>query len=182
VIASQDHLRINFLKACLSKLGLRVNQDQNAVPSLSRLHLSSSRPGNALEIMKRLEDIVTVEEGENYIKDENDTFHLENPSSWSKSGQGTITSDSSKEVADPSADAEDRILDYSTVIKRLVVHEGELPSMKETPYFNHHAYFANLDYYNNKNSNNKNSNADPRFGKNLLYGEVVTSTNTMLEK
>ena len=71
----------------------------------------------------------------------------------------------------------DRILDYNKVIKQLVVHESEGPLNKETPYFNHHAFFASLNHYNGKFRD-----TTGEFGKYLLYGEVVTSTNTMLEK
>lgn len=53
----------------------------------------------------------------------------------------------------------------------------EWPTGKETPYFNHHAFYANLRRYQQESS----SEAE-EFGKIILYGEVVTSTNTMLEK
>jgi hypothetical protein len=59
----------------------------------------------------------------------------------------------------------------------LILHETEWPGSKETPYFNHHAFFANLKRYQQENS----SEAE-EFGNVLMYGEVVTSTNTILEK
>lgn len=73
--------------------------------------------------------------------------------------------------------AEDRIIDYNTVIKRLLIHADDMPSSKLTPYFNHHAFYANLRHYQ---SQSKEAVVD--FGRHLLYGEVVTSTNTILEK
>ena len=175
-LAKDDKPRTDFLMACLLKLGLEVNQDNIAVPSLSRLHLSSILPQGTTDILSALRAIITMEEGEEYIKDENDTFHLEKPSSWSLGSVATALPDSNSENTDDAA-GEDRIIDYSTVIKRLIVHGGDFPAGKDTPYFNHHAYFANLKHYENKSDSEK-----VYFGRNIMYGEVVTSTNTMLEK
>ena len=174
-----DKLRSDFLKACLSKLGLRVNSGENTVPSLSRLHLTSFKPSDTAKVIESLREIITVDDGEEYIKDENDTFHLEKMSTWSMGSLSESLPKRSKEEADKDGGAagEDRILDYNTVIKRLLTHDADYPSSKETPYFNHHAYYANLDHYHSMAKS-----SDPAFGRNLLYGEVVTSTNTMLEK
>lgn len=172
-LEEHDDLRVSFLKGCLTKLGLVVSQEQEPVPSLSRLHLSSLVPSCSSEVVAALEDIITVEDGEEYIKDDNDTFHIEIPSAWSSGSAMTP----SKEADANSNENEDRILNYSTIIKRIVVHEKEHPSSKETPYFNHHAFFANLTHYQSQSDE---ENDD--FGTNLLYGEVVTSTNTILEK
>lgn len=176
-LEKDDDSRANFLKGCLTKLGLQVSQEENPVPSLSRLHLSSLVPSGSSEVVAALEDIITVEDGEEYIKDDNDTFHLEVPSAWSS---GSAVTKTGEEKADRD-DSEDKILNYSTIIKRLVVHEKEHPSSKETPYFNHHAFFANLSQYQSQFAEENGEQKD-EFGTNLLYGEVVTSTNTILEK
>ena len=162
------------MKACLIKLGLQVNQEQSTVPSLSRLHLTSMQPSDASKIVDALGDIIVTEDGEEYIRDENDTFHLEKPSAWSL---GKLKDALNDDKNDHDDGAEDKILDYSTVIKRVIIHDNEHPTSKETPYFNHHAYFANLKHYQSTSKD-----ANPDFGRDLLYGEVVTSTNTMLEK
>lgn len=181
-LAEDDKQRVDFLKACLTKLGLKVNQEPQAVPSLSRLHLSSSKASDVSELVSSWNDIITLEDGEEHIKGENDTFHLEKPSQWSMSSLAkAVTSvlpgsgDESK--TDQESANVDRILDYDKVVKRLVAHEADLPSTKETPYWNHHSFFANLEHYNRIYKN-----PDAEFGKYLLYGEVVTSTNTILEK
>ena len=173
-LAEDDKQRIDFLKACLLKLGLKVSQETTSVPSLSRLHLSSMLPNGTSKIMSALQEIVSVTDGEDYIKDDNDTFHLEKPSAWSL---GSLAKALTSEENGKTDDDEDRIIDYNTVVKRLVVHEKEPPSSKETPYFNHDAFYANLKYYEGKTQE-----AQDGFGNNLLYGEVVTSTNTLLEK
>ena len=175
-LAKDDKPRTDFLMACLLKLGLEVNPDNIAVPSLSRLHLSSVLPQGTSDILSALQEIITIDDGEEYIKDENDTFHLEKPSSWSLSTIAAALPDSEGKDTNHGA-AEDRIIDYSTVVKRLVFHKEDLPTGKDTPYFNHQAYFANLKNYEPHLSDKK-----ACFGRDLLYGEVVTSTNTMLEK
>lgn len=184
-VAEDDQLRTDFLKACLSKLGLTVSQDTSSVPSLSRLHLSSVNHIEVSELLESLKDVITVEDEEEYLKGENDTFHIEKHSSrWSfysvlKSlpvlGQGTSDDQAKTDQVDGAS--EDSILDYNKIMKRLAPHEAEWPGGKETPYFNHHAFFANLKRYQQENS----SEAE-EFGKVLMYGEVVTSTNTLLEK
>ena len=161
---------------CLLKLGLSVNQDNTAVPSLSRLHLSSALLDGTSEIMKSLQEVITISDGERYIKDENDTFHLEKPSAWSL-GAIADALPSSKDMTDKEIDDENRIIDYNSVIKRLVVHEKDPPTSKETPYFNHDAFYANLEHYGSQVQND-----DIKMGKTFMYGEVVTSTNTLLEK
>lgn len=176
-LAEDDKPRTEFLKACLTKLGLQVSQGLNLVPSLSRLHLSSLLPSATSELLASLEDIITVEDGEEYIHDDNDTFHIETPSTWSISS--IVDSDRAKKSGDTDSEDnnEDRILNYSTIVKRIVVHDKEYPPSKQTPYFNHHAYFANLKHYQSRSSEE-----GTEFGHQILYGEVVTSTNTILER
>ena len=176
-LKKDDKPRTDFLMACLLKLGLQVNQENIAVPSLSRLHLSSSLPEETSKVIAALQEIITVENGEEFIKDENDTFHLEKPSAWSLQSMTEALPASENEKTNEMGDGEDRIIDYSTVVKRLVLHEKEIPPSKETPYFNHNAFFANLKYYQSQTAGNSIA-----FGNTVMYGEVVTSTNTMLEK
>ncbi|TKA65889.1 hypothetical protein B0A49_09591 [Cryomyces minteri] len=202
-LALDDKPRTDFFKACLAKLGVRVNQDEQAVPSLSRLHLSSTHASDVSELVASWYDIISHEEGgTEYIKGENDTFLLEKPNAWSMGSMvrevtqvgadalpetvgtklpGLASSSPSMETkttqADETTSSPDRILDYDKVVKHMVVHETALPDSKETPYFNHHAFFANLKHYNSKRRDSK-----EEFGKYLLYGEVVTSTSTLLEK
>jgi biotin--protein ligase len=179
-LEQDDKLRVDFFKACLRKLGLQINETEQSVPSLSRLHLSSIRPTELPDLLADLEDIIIREGGQEIIKGANDTFVLEHPSHFSM-GKLTeaISSVLPSSIAGGSADDEpsDGILDYDKIVKRIVVHEDGLPSAKETPYFNHAAYFANWAQYVRE------TNAtEGRFGKHLIYGEVVTSTSTMLDK
>jgi biotin--protein ligase len=185
-LVEDDKSRVNFLKACLAKLGLIISQEITSVPSLSRLHLSSLHHILVPELLASLGHIITKEDGEEYIKGENDTFHLEKQDSrWSlntlvKSLPVPAILTGGDENSADQADtigSDDRIVDYNTITKRLIPHETQWPGTKETPYFNHHSFYANLKKYQEE----KDSEAE-EFGKYLMYGEVVTSTNTMLEK
>ena len=175
-LTNDDSKRIDFFKACLLKLGLEVNQESSTVPSLSRLHLSSASPSDTPKLIDGLKDIISVEDGKDYIKGENDTFMLEKLSTWSPAGMADALPDSSRQDANDDESGENRFPDYDKIIKQVVVHE-EVPTSKETPYFNHNAFYANLAHYNADTAP-----SDGNLGKHILYGEVVTSTNTMLEK
>lgn len=170
----------------MTKLGLKVSQEITPVPSLSRLHLSSLHHYLVPELLSSWEDIITKEDGEEYIKGENDTFRLEKKdSAWSLSSfvqslpSTGVVGEKKIHAADQLGGdgSDDRIVDFSKVTKHLVPHEAEWPETKETPCFNHNAFYANLRRYQNE----KSIEAE-EFGKYLMYGEVVTSTNTMLEK
>ncbi|KAI4096762.1 MAG: hypothetical protein LQ344_000902 [Seirophora lacunosa] len=180
-LRKDEQQRTDFLKACLLKMGLQVNQEQTAIPSLSRLHLSSAVVSDTAQLLETLQDIITIQDGEEYITDENDTFHLEKPSRWSLGSIAdalpVTTENETKESENDDPEDQDKIIDYDKIVKRLVVHDKYQPESKDTPYFNHQAFFANLKHYGAQSRETTGT-----FGKNLLYGEVVTSTNTMLEK
>lgn len=177
-LAKDDKHRMDFIKACLTKLGLIVSGEQN-VPSLSSLHLSSSDPTDTAALVSSLSHLVEKDEdGEDLIKDENDTFHIVKPSTWKMVdlAKALPLATETKESADQSDGSSNRIVDYNTVVKQIVVHEDDHPESKSTPYFNHQAFYTNLDHYQSQTHGASN------FGSHLLYGEVVTSTNTLLEK
>ena len=127
--------------------------------------------------MASLADIISTKDGCDSIEDENDTFRLERASAWSLDS----VADALPKIEDAKANGktvdEDRIIDYDAITKYVVVHDQGLPQSKETPYFNHQAYFANLKHYQSTSSKGEDD-----IGRHLLYGEVVTSTNTLLEK
>ncbi|GAM91464.1 hypothetical protein ANO11243_095140 [Dothideomycetidae sp. 11243] len=180
-LAADDKPRVDFMKACLAKFGLKANQDSSSVPSLSRLHLSAMQPADLADAIKALKDTAATENGQQLIEGENDTFLLEQDGAWSlgniKAALPTPGPEAVPKAEDPLPEEEDKMVDYDAVIKRLVLHPSTQPESKVTPYFNHAAFFANLDHYNAATKNHEGT-----FGRTLLYGEVVTSTNTLLEK
>ncbi|KAJ5172520.1 hypothetical protein N7492_005113 [Penicillium capsulatum] len=168
-LAADDNERSDFLKACLSKLGLQVAEDSSVIPSLSSLHMSGVEAERPLEILSNLADSLTNEKRNEYLKDSHDTFRIERPGTWN-------LSDLEEALPDNASNPTEGIIDYQKVVKRLVVHD-ELPSSKLTPYFNHHAFYANLRQYQSESRDGAS-----KFGSSILYGEVLTSTNTILEK
>lgn len=173
-LRTDEKQRIDFFKAVLTKLGLTVSDEQN-VPSLSRLHLSSAHPPNVTAIDETLSELTTKDgAGEDLLKDDNDTFHIVRPSTW-KMADLAEALPTEENTADQSDGSNETIVDYSRVIKQLLLHEDDYPDAKTTPYFNHDAFYANLKHYQSETRTSS-------FGAHLLYGEVVTSTNTMLEK
>ncbi|KAL2266020.1 hypothetical protein VTJ83DRAFT_5372 [Remersonia thermophila] len=176
-LRADEEARTAFLKACLAKLGLEVSQRVSPVPSLSKLHLSSLRHAETLDLLSALEEIITRENGEEYIKGGNDLFHLEKPGSrWSAA---ELSEDLQRELQPkpkPSRGSPDPTTDYTHILKRIVSHKEAWPEPKETPYFNHAVYYSSLNEFRA---------AEPgaeSWGDQLLYGEVLTSTNTLLEK
>jgi Biotin-protein ligase, N terminal. len=122
-----------------------------------------------MEILACLAPALTNEGQNEYLKDENDTFRIERPGTWN-------LGDLEESLPTDSAASSDGIIDYQKIIKRLVIHD-DLPSSKLTPYFNHHAFYSNLRQYQSESKEGAS-----QFGSNLMYGEVVTSTNTIMEK
>ena len=176
-VAADDEKRSEFLTACLLKLGLQVNEEDKMVPSLSRLHLSTVSPPDLANLMDTLREITTIHDGEEYIKDDNDTFHLEKPSAWALSTLSNAIQGLTVTSTDEPSSNDDRDIDYNAVVKRIIVHASTPPLGKETPYFNHDAFYNNLKHFALQEKDQ-----EIIFGKHLLYGDVVTSTNTMLEK
>ncbi|KAJ5281655.1 hypothetical protein N7478_007027 [Penicillium angulare] len=168
-LTKDDKERTEFLKACLLKLGLQVTRDTTTVPSLSSLHISGQDPEKSIDILSLLAPDLTNENKNEYLKDENDTFRIERPGTWN-------LSDLEEALPDDESKPTEGIVDYQAIVKRLVFHD-DLPSSKLTPYFNHHAFHSNLKQYQSESREGAS-----QFGSNLMYGEVVTSTNTILEK
>lgn len=215
-ISATDADRIAFLGMILRKLGLNVNEEEQAVPSLSRLHLTSHKPTAVADLVASWAEVFTVVDGEDYIQGGNDVFHIEKEgSAWTvkelkravsavSEKLPTLTSAQDKpsntdeEAAAKATDekkkpktkeeeiqecieytansAFDQILSYDKVVKTIVPHKDGVPTSRETP-FHHEAFYANLHHYHNKVRNPAAS-----FGGTLIYGEVVTSTNTLLDK
>ena len=112
------------------------------------------------ELLASLEEIIIKEDDEEYIKGENDTFHIEKQDTrWSLGSQmnslsiSDIMGQNGKNIADQlDGAADDRILDYNKIVKRLIPYDIEWPALKETPYFNHHSFYANLRNYQRERS------------------------------
>ena len=162
------------MKLILSKLGLKVNQREDNVPRLTPMHLSSMQPGAVVELLYDLRDIVQEEDGVQLIRDENDSFQLNEYSTISM-----------RELQDSLplnriAASKDEKEDPTRAVKQIITYESAdlPPRSQDTPGFDHEVYYRHLrQYYKTAKST-----FDPAFGATVLYGEVVMSTNTLLEK
>lgn len=169
-LAAADKGRVEFLKACLRKLGLEVSDNESSVPSLSSLHLSSANNIEVDEQLAAMGDAIEKVDGEEWIKAETDTFHIEN--------EETVWNVEALQQSLPQAGGKalEGVTDYNSIIKRIVPHTKAAPHPKLTPQFNHGLYYSSLKHYQ------QTERAADSWGNLLMYGEVVTSTNTLLEK
>lgn len=176
-LKADEDSRAAFLKACLTKLGLEASTAASPVPSLSKMHLSALRHAEVGEILCSFDEIITRQDGEEYIKGDNDLFHLEKPDSrWSFAALSETLSKEFEGARRTGRSSPDPTTDYSSVPKRIVAHEDAWPDPKETPYFNHAVFFSSLREFRAREPDAKS------WGDVLMYGEVVTSTNTLLER
>ncbi|TRX96157.1 hypothetical protein FHL15_002881 [Xylaria flabelliformis] len=166
-LSDSDATRLRFLGDCIAKLGLKRSSDVTAIPSLSSMLISTETPSNADQLMNSLEGIMS----EGYIVDEHDTFRLE-----MQSDRGTHQVQTGNQEADqinrpPSEDTSQRSS------KHIVVYNRDYPNSQEAPFFDHNKFFSNLTQGQSPDSSYR-----AWFGKYLMYGEVMESTNTVLAR
>ncbi|KHJ31733.1 putative biotin apo-protein ligase [Erysiphe necator] len=176
ILTDDESLRVSFLKACLTKLGLTVNQEELSNPPLSPLHLSSQKSELLSLLLSSWQNIIiTNDDGQKIIRGESDTFYLEKPDSKYRHESMIKNELQSKQLENVGENSDQ--LDHDPAIKYIVLHRSKWPDFKETPKFNHDAFYTSLEAFQGE----KGIKAD-EFGKYLLYANVVTSTNTVLEK
>lgn len=175
-----DQQRLLLVRSLLKKLGLKLSQSeviqaaaaQDAapvvlppgailgIPDLTPLYLASVEPGYTTLLAHSLRSIATPE---GLIKEPNDTFQL------IASPQHTIPVHTSTLSETADGESEEK------VIKNLVICHDEGPPASTTPQFIMNDYFQHLKKI-------RPPTQSFTFGNSLLYGEVVSSTQTMLDK
>jgi biotin---protein ligase len=143
------------------------------------MHLSSVGHVEVDELLYACEDIMEKEDGEEFIRCENDRFHIEKKESrWSVTGlKHALPTPSKPGAGDEEGGMQsDLIPDYNAITKTIVPHSEAWPDSKETPHFDHGLYFKSLQEYRVKEEGAED------WGNLFMYGEVLTSTNTLLEK
>jgi biotin--protein ligase len=161
IIDQSENERLKFLAGVLKKMGLKVNEGDSvpAIPRLSRLKLTSSRPERLKMIVQSMIENIGLDEN-NVLQGSNDPFRIcdSKDTTFKEEHENNDDGDQDEEQAD-----------LNKVVKAMdVYYDGSYPDPRETPHFNHKLYFDEL-------STNE-------MGQVLQYGEVVTSTSTMLEK
>ncbi|KAI0364526.1 class II aaRS and biotin synthetase [Pilatotrama ljubarskyi] len=168
--------RIRILRDTLADLGLTLPAQGSSVarPTAQVLTGAPWRPGVALSVLKELEipAFGTVGEKGYQFKDSNDTF-IFHPSS---SADAILGAEQARRY--PSDDP------ATWNPKHVVVYEGkDLPPRELVPRFDLQAYYTALESAR-KERGCPESYADEGWGMGeaMLHAEVVTSTQTMLDK
>lgn len=167
-IEKHETERTDFLRACLAKIGLKVNDDTSvSVPRLTPIYMSSKLdPTKACKILEDLRTNLDFVD-KNQVEDTNDTFvfHDEDENDTDYLLLDDVGHQSLEEViAGP---------------KHIKVFTSkQLPGAKDTPYFNMGAYFDHLARLYKANDLTV---KEGDVGSVLSYAEVVTSTNTLLD-
>lgn len=157
-----------FLRACLAKIGLKVNEDTSAsIPRLTPIYMSSNLdPTKTCKVLEDLRANMDFVE-KDLFEDINDTFVLRD--------EGENDTDYFL-LDDVGHQSLEEIIAGPKHIK--VFTSRQLPGPKDTPYFNMATYFERLErLYRANNIEAK----EAEFGSILCYSEVVTSTNTLLD-
>ncbi|KFA55881.1 hypothetical protein S40293_06929 [Stachybotrys chartarum IBT 40293] len=168
-LTAEQHSCMAFLRACLTKLGLEVDQSGSSTPPLSDLHLTSIDNTGVTELLCNLEDIMDKEGGREYIKADADTFEIE-------TSQGSWSLEELQEALSTTDGTTSGIVEYDTVVKKIIAHEEKLPPAQLTPRFDHAVFYSSLKRYQTVEDDAED------WGTVLMYGDVVTSTNTLLDK
>ena len=177
-LVDSDHSRKLFLKSCLHKLGLKVNENvEMTVPRITPLYLSSHLDHSVVtSIAQEMKENLDFKG--NVFEDLNDTFVIhdetENDSEYMI---GERESEKDGDIPQTLETSPDNFYeeDPNAVPKHIkIFSQGNLPDSKLTPYFNMSIYFAHLQrYFKGKVG---------QFGFVLGYGEVVSSTSTLMDK
>lgn len=167
-VANQQ--RFDLLKATLVSLGLRLPSTESETIVTGPLpQFLTSHPSKPT-IVSQITDLIAAPSSGTQLsvfEDGNDTFHFhrltESRSLVQDIREKTIPSDDFKQP------------------KHIIVCTNEIPAREETPLFDLGLYYEALSTARTKRGDPP--NAEPwSFGEALLYGEVVTSTQTLLDK
>lgn len=150
--------RLAFLRACLKKLGLKVNASHiSERPSLTPLFVTSANPASASELGTKLENELDTEIG-HIMNGGSDRFRLHQ----SLSELTNIEHRNGYE-------------DPELAIKDIFFCGDRYPDQKVTPHFDFETYFRALD------QEYKYLGTTGQVGKNLMYGDVLTSTSVLMD-
>lgn len=170
VLEQHNLSRIEFMKAILLKMGLKVNSTEIPIPGLSRLFLTSLYPPALKHFIDRLrEEIGFSGPQNNLLVCSNDTFRI-----WNAAQPDRFTTSDQ-----PAEEEED---DLNKIIKDIDVYTTGLPDSRMAGHFNLSLYYSKLRELKAAAYPMFTSENEHQFtmGATILYGEVVTSTSTML--
>lgn len=180
-LTEHDAPRIEFMKAILKKMGLKVNPSLEPIPSLSRLSLTSIDPPLLKFLIEKWETELGI--SQNVIDGTNDKFRI-----WDAKQHNQFTTSNALEYSEEST----LDVDYDKVVKDIDVYYDGLPDSRITPNFSLQKYYDSLKELRIAQAHSSGFgygvgveltlSDNTAAGSTILYGEVVTSTSTMLFK
>lgn len=174
--AAHDRRRRACMRDWLVRLGLRVNDSIDAlVPQLTPIYVTSLKP----EAVVQLQQLMGVDRGGlTKLKDAHDVFVFHGD----KEGQLMLAEPTEPPQAATDADASDAT--DTGAAPNHVKFCAAAPPYKLTPYFNINTYLEHLRRLSAVGAGGAGGagNAVGAFGTTFGYAEVVTSTNTLLDK
>ncbi|GAA6026337.1 hypothetical protein JCM8202_001945 [Rhodotorula sphaerocarpa] len=157
--AATEQTRLDLLRATLTALELDVAPGISAPPRLSPLFLMASRPGLVQSVASSIAARSEVSgPAEVTLQDRHDTYLL----------RPADASETNYHDPRPTGDSDTEV-DPHDLPKVISACEAGLPSPTQTPLFDTSRYFSTLG-------------RESAIGHALMYGEVVTSTQTMLDR
>jgi biotin--protein ligase len=155
-----------LLRACIAQLGLKLEQKKDNDLQLSALYISSITPSNAQKLKDSWHDLIIPKDQAEYIVDMKDTFRIETVTT-ERSVAMNEKKNESLAAFDPSQGSDLSIF----------VHLQDHPTHEETPFFDHNEFYSALRQRQSTSPQQLDG-----FGSYIMYGQVMTSTNTILEK
>jgi biotin--protein ligase len=155
-----------LLRACMGKLGLKLEHKKDDGLQLSVLHISSITPSNAQKLKDSWHDLIIPRDQAEYIVDMKDTFRIE-----------TVTTETSVKMNEKSNESLAAFDPSRQSDLSIFVHVQDHPTHEETPFFDHNEFYSGLRQHQSTSPQQLDG-----FGSYIMYGQVMTSTNTILEK
>ncbi|KAN0095161.1 class II aaRS and biotin synthetase [Hyaloscypha variabilis] len=154
-----------LFRACVGKLGMKLEEREDEELQLSAIHISSITPSNTQNLKDSWQNLILSKDETEYIVDMKNTFRIE-----------TVTAE--RPVANDKNEGPLPAVNHSQGSDLCVlVHVEDYPSHEETPLFDHNEFYSSLKRFRSISSQQLDN-----FGSSLMYGQVMTSTNTILEK
>ncbi|KAH7128888.1 biotin-protein ligase [Dactylonectria macrodidyma] len=163
-LSATEASRLAFLRSCLDRLGIDASGENTATPALTDLHLSTIDYAHMMELLYSWEDISDRKDGQVLLRGGADIFQLLNDDADSSIPPSIEKAASSKDVTETAKAF--KLIAYGTIPAA-----GQIGGN-----FDHQRYYSSLKKYRLMEADAK------TWGDPLMFGEVVTSTNTLLEK
>ncbi|ODV85612.1 hypothetical protein CANARDRAFT_28374 [[Candida] arabinofermentans NRRL YB-2248] len=159
-LRDSNKTRLEFMKSCLKRMGLNVNESSLSRPSLTPLLMISSQNDGASKLIERLESTIGYSI-QNIMDVGTDKFRIH------KSLSSFATAQHKEGYEDP-----------DSAIIDLFNCNDVIPDRKLTPYFNLQTFNRNLSELYKAAGYSSNG----AFGSTFVYGEVLTSTSVLMDR